>query len=65
MTNMALFSTTVALLPNKITEKNGKNGIFSPHYNTKKFTNFIQNHTKNFLIHSWLISKIFNKNQIM
>ena len=28
MTNMAIFSTSVALLPNKITEKNGKNGKF-------------------------------------
>ena len=28
MTNMATFSTSVALLPNKITGKNGKNGSF-------------------------------------
>ena len=64
MTNMAIFSTSVALLPNKITEKTAKTVVFSPHYNTKKFTNFIQNHTKNFLIHSWLISKNLNKNQL-
>ena len=64
ITNMVIFYTSVALLPNKITEKTVKTVIFSPHYNTKKFTNFIQDHTKNCLIHSWLISKNFNKSQL-
>ena len=65
MTSMAIFFTSVALLPSKITEKTVKTVILSLLNNTKKFTNFIQNHTKNLLIHfEWLVFKHFLKIQL-
>ena len=46
MTNMAIFSRSLALRPCKITEKTVATVILSLLYNTKKFTDSIQNHTK-------------------
>ena len=44
MTNMTMFSTSVALLPNKIMEKTVKTVILSLLYKTKTSTDIVQNH---------------------
>ena len=51
MTNMVISFASVASLLNEITEKPVKTVILSLFYNTKKFTDSIQNPTKNHLIY--------------
>ena len=60
---MAIFSTSVALLLNKITEKTVKTVILSLLYNTKKLTDFCSKPQEK-PPHTCLIFKHFNKSQL-
>ena len=65
MTNMAIFSTSVALLPNKITEKTVKTVILSLLYNTTNVPILFKTTRKTFsYIFELLTSKHFNKSQL-